>query len=350
LINNIQIAKDLSPLQLSNLSIETMLEKQHFKVQHIISDGLHKNSSESLDLSIPQGPAVVGKQMHYAQLKPWDQERVIQHLVNKDIVNSAFLTANPCLPLCGMSNEAFRSAIQHRLLLPIAEDRSFCKCGTPVGHFLSHCYKCSTMSIRNKVRNSMHKKLKNRFEDILKHRIEVANVNVRILKDEPLLEDYYDRATSQSLSNTQDSQHNSRDKVRADMAVKNITDNTMTIIDFTFVEPTSNYVGPYNKVGQAAELRAKEKLKEYSSWNINNNINKLMVFSVETFGVLSKDSKTFFNSYIHESENSAIVMKLVQQQLSVALHCMRAEMFLLLKRDYTSDLPPSIPLTNDNRG
>jgi hypothetical protein len=33
-------------------------------------------------------------------------------------------------------------------------------------------------------------------------------------------------------------------------------DDTMTILDFTFAETTSNYVGPYKKVGQAAELRA----------------------------------------------------------------------------------------------
>jgi hypothetical protein len=108
------------------------------------------------------------------------------------------------------------------------------------------------------------------------------------------------------------------------MAVKNNTDNTITVIDYTFAEPTSNYVGPYNKVGQAAEMRAKDKFKEYLSWNTKSSSdNKLKVFSVETFCVVSNDSKTFFDSYINESENSGVVLKLVQQQPSVALHCMR---------------------------
>jgi hypothetical protein len=342
-------ARNIAPKELSELSIDSMLLQQQYKIQHIISNAIHRKNAQNLEKNLPQGPAIAGNQMYYSQLQHWDQERTIQHLSNQDKITSAFLTANPCAPLCAMSNEAFRISIQHRLLLPIGGQKEYCKCGQRLGHFFSHCYKCPAMSIRNQIRNTIHKNLKHSIEDLLKHRIAVANLNMRILKDEPILSDYFERKENQNNATSiisPESAQDPKEKIRADMAIKNFSDNSTTIIDFTFVEPTSKYVGAYNKIGQAAELRAKEKIKEYSAWNLNNQDNKLKIFSVETYGVISKDSKNLFNSFIIDNETESVVKNLIYQQLSVALHCLRANMFLIIKKDFASALPPVTPTTN----
>jgi len=283
----------------------------------------------------------------YAPLDPWSQEKAIQHMANKEPFNYAFLTANPGARLCGMSNEAFNIAIQHRLLMPIGASYTACRCGAQVGPFFSHCYKCPSMNVRNQIRNNFHKEFKNKFSDIMKMRIETANLNSRVDNVEPRSKDYFTRKNPQPQppeldpgpNYFQNSQFDSRGfhndvKVRADMRV-HLTDlNSNLIVDYTFVEPTAtSYVGTYNKAGQAAKKGKDNKLKnEYEHWEVENNnnqvANKFKIIAVETFGVvIVEDIYSIFNTFIHDRENRAVVLQSVLQQLSVAVHTIRAKQF-----------------------
>lgn len=87
-----------------------------------------------------------------------------------------------------MSNAAFTTAVQHRLLLPIGDSWVFFQCNRDVGPFFSHCYRCPENGVRNPIRNALHRELKARFSDILKVRIATANVNRRVLDGEPRLQ------------------------------------------------------------------------------------------------------------------------------------------------------------------
>ena len=95
---------------------------------------------QEVDRSITTGRAAGGGKMFYASMNQWQQEQSIQDMANKVPFNYAILLANPCAKLCSMSNAAFTTAVEHRLLLPIGDSWEFCQCNRDVGQFFSHCY------------------------------------------------------------------------------------------------------------------------------------------------------------------------------------------------------------------
>jgi hypothetical protein len=332
---------------LNDITLDSMCDKSFNQVQRSISDGIQKILEETVDRNIPQGRPVGGAEIIYAQLDLWSQEKAIQHMANKESFNYAFLSANPCEKLCSMSNEAFNIAVQHRLLLPIGKRFTKCRCRADVGPFFSHCYRCPEMRTRNQIRNSLHKDMKEKFSDILKTRIEIANLNRRVLNVEPRLEDYFDRKDNPpNLEPDPQRENNSQFeprgfenglKVRADMSVQMTDLNKHLIIDYTFVEPTSlAYIGTYNKAGQAALRRRDDKLtNEYKHWSVEGNnqgTNKFTIIAFETFGVIIQDDvKRVISQFIHVKENHDLTLTLAMQQLSVAFHTIRAKQFVNIK-------------------
>jgi hypothetical protein len=334
-----KFAKDLCPT-MKEITLDSMAEKQYHHIQKTISNAIQKQLEEAVDQSVAQGRVAGGAEMNYADLDPWQKEQAIQHMANKEPFNYAFLVANPCAKLCSMSNQAFCVTIQHRLLLPIGKDYKFCKCGSATGPMFSHCYVCK--SVRNGIRNTLHKDLKVKFSDIVKLRINQANLNRRVLSDEPKLEDYFNRLNPppDPPNEVNHSQYSVRGvengvKVRADMAIQMTDLNENIVIDFTFVEPTAKLFTPYNKVGQAALKGKENKIKtEYKDWNISSAqvTNKFLVLAIETFGtIISEDFKNLFSQFIHEREDRTRVLEIVFQQLSVAFHSLRAKQFLYIK-------------------
>ena len=267
---HLSMGQQLCP-SLNEITLDSMCNKSFTQVQRSISDGIQKILEETVDRNIPQGRPVGGAEIIYAQLDLWSQEKAIQHMANKESFNYAFLSANPCAKLCSMSNEAFNISVQHRLLLPIGKRFTKCRCRADVGPFFSNCYRCPEMRTRNQIRNSLHKEMKENFSDIIKTRIEIANLNRRVLNVEPRLEDYFDRKDNPpNLEPDPQRENNSQFeprgfenglKVRADMSVQMTDLNKHLIIDYTFVEPTSlAHIGTYNMAGQAALRQRDDKL------------------------------------------------------------------------------------------
>jgi hypothetical protein len=347
------IAKELCPKSLAGLSLEAMVNQQMSQVQKLVSASIHEDIAATLDRNLRQVVAG-GGDLWRANLPISDKERALQHIINKDPVNYAFLTANPCAPLCAMSNEGFTVAVQHRLLLPIGDTRKFCLCGADVGDFLSHVTRCPVMKVRNQVRNAMHKELKFKVGDIIQHRIKLGGVDRRIVGPaEPNLSDYFERtayAPPEMVLNSQegDTQQRYQVKVRGDMAVYHQDENKSVVVDFTFIEPTTDQIRKYDKPGEAAEVATKRKLEEYKYWDYTNSSNSLIIFSVETFGVVSKGAMEYLRSFIVGRENGGIIKQTINQQLSVALHTMRAKAFVKMKTMLTMDVAPSVPMVNGN--
>jgi hypothetical protein len=189
--------------------------------------------------------------------------------------------------------------------------------------------------------------MKEKFSDIIKTRIETANLNRRVINIEPRLEDYFSRKDNPPDPQPDRQQGNNSQfeprgfenglKVRADMSVQMTDLNKHLIIDYTFVEPTSlAYVGTYNKAGQAALRRRNDKLtQEYRHWNVEGNnqgTNKFMIIAFETFGVIIPDDvKGVISQFIHAKENHGSTLTLSMQQLSVAFHTIRSKQFVEIK-------------------
>jgi hypothetical protein len=210
------------------------------------------------------------------------------------------------------------------------------------------------MKVRNQVRNAMHKELKLKIGDILQNRIRQGGLDRRVVGPaEPNLSDYFERTGDAPLSvemplNSQEggTQQRYQTKVRGDMAVYHQDENKSVVVDFTFIEPTTDQVKTYEKPGQAAEVATKRKHEEYKYWDYTNSSNSLIIFSVETFGVVSKGALEYLRSFIGGSENRGIVKQTINQQLSVALHTMRAKAFVKIKTKLTMDVAPSVPMVN----
>jgi uncharacterized membrane protein YgcG len=207
--------------------------------------------------------------------------------------------------------------------------------------------------VRNPIRNTLHKELKEKITDILQHRIRQSGLDRKVLEGEPILEDFYERSASAPISAiTQSSEDmdtlpNYRNehgvKVRADMAVLHRDQNRTILVDFTFTEPTAACNGPYEQIGSAAIKAVVRKEKEYRHWDIVNSADSLVTFAVETFVVVGKAAKDFLISFIDPSENTSLAKQLLYQQLSVALHTMRAKQFNRIKKDFTLDSTPLTP-------
>ena len=110
---------------------------------------------------------------------------------------------------------------------------------------------------------------------------------------------------------------------------------------------------PLVKAGQAALKGKEKKLKsEYKHWNVLGDTvtNKFYIVAVETFGIILKDDiYNIFSSFINRKENSSQVLHLVTQQLSVAVHTIRAIQFESIKGVQVFEERRIQPTVNRNR-
>ena len=84
------------------------------------------------------------------------------------------------------------------------------------------------------------------------------------------------------------------------------------------------------KTGQAALKGKEKKIKiEYKHWNVlgDNVANQFYIVTVEAFDNIAH----IFRSFINPTENSTQVLNLRTQQLSVAVHTIRAIQFEAIK-------------------
>ena len=88
---------------------------------------------------------------------------------------------------------------------------------------------------------------------------------------------------------------------------------------------------------------------EYKHWKVVGGqvTNKFKVVAIETFGVVIKsDILSIFTPFINARENQAQVLNLVIQQVSVAIHTIRANQFNTISRNHVLRHPPIHPLRN----
>jgi len=216
-----------------------------------------------------------------------------------------------------MSNSAFKIAIQTRLLLNIANNKPYCLCGEYSGPFFSHQAHCTTNQIRAPVRNKVHSLFKSHLMKILQYWNSKFQLNFRF-SYEPFMKDYFETSSQQPTSIDQ----------RGDILIHDVDNGKFIIIDVTTTEACKIHSRSqkYSHPGCVAELRVNEKMRSYNGWILQPSINSFQVISAELQGVLDSASYNYLsNLLIPPSDNKTEHLKLLRQQLSVALQGLRAE-------------------------
>jgi hypothetical protein len=89
--------------------------------------------------------------------------------------------------LHGQITATFRTAFQLRNLIPVVTG-GWCKCGKEMDPLSSHMYVCSDLPTRNKIRNTMHKKVCESVKKISKYYF--REVDMDLINGEPLCAEY----------------------------------------------------------------------------------------------------------------------------------------------------------------
>ena len=324
------------PKIIERISLKSIFERQELKIQNILSDLIHESTEKLLDKLLPQGGSASGISLRYQGLSIEEKEYIIQHMVNKNKVNYAFLMANPAVILNRMSNQAFATAIQCQLLLPICDSRLYCLCGDKSGRFLQHANACGCAKVRNRIRNSYHMNMKIATINIIKQII-INSPSITIDETEPLLSKYFiginndidNHNENNNIDNNSSKKIYSntpiKGKVYSDFIIKNNENNINYIVDVTSSEPTAQSLGLYINVGHAAKLGEERKIKEYKNWDIKSNKNNCLIpICYETYGIIGDDSIKFIQNFIDKEKNIGIFTQYLYQHLSAAMHTARA--------------------------
>ena len=151
--------------------------------------------------------------------------------------------------------------------------------------------------------------------------------HITISNEEPKLQAYFNRSDIEVSEYMKD---------RGDIVITNLVTNHSTIIDFTYADPTAQSVGPYNSCGQAASMAITRKLAEYKHWNVSSNGNRLIIFPVETCGIIGQAAIDF----ILALDDHKTPQSYLYQSLSLAMHCVRMQAISLTKNSFSSDHHP----------
>ena len=117
---------------------------------------------------------------------------------------------------------------------------------------------------------------------------------------------------------------------RADICVKNIEDDSCTLIDVTIGNPHRGELWKKKNdqyyAGIAADERVKDKYKHYSKYfNLEDPVNKMVMFAMDTNGALSGEAKTYIRHLADtRSDNPDLATRYMHQRISCQFQGIRA--------------------------
>ena len=327
--------RETMPTQVENINITDIWSAQLPRIQHIISNELHKQTFNAIEAKLPLQSATVPNSV-IPQYSEEDNNIIVQWIHNKNKNASAFLQANPADYNSHMSNQNFVTSYKQRLGLRTIANKHFCICGERLDISGNHFFKCSANTVRNAIRNPAHKHLKNYTKDAIQTIIkDAADCNLQILSYEPHIDNYFPRSTrplpaipvdrdgDDLLTPTQAIPENNKpsDK-RADIAIKNGAETIL--IDVTMIEATGKHVKRHDKAEDVANQAVEIKMKKYqSTHDMSNQPNiKFFIAATTTQGALSKDFKKLLKYLVNLYPENIRTEKLQQiyQRLSAQIH------------------------------
>ena len=248
-------------------------------------------------------------------------------MANKDKTASAWLSANPFIPHCRMSDSSFKTSWKIRTLQPLFPSNMWCKCGSEIDRLGYHFYVCPAKSISTKVRGDVHYALKMAVAETGDYYY--RSHQVRSAKEEPHVKDYLEPkpVVQTRHSNQQPTSDESTflcnpmgPNRRADIAFKpTAQDEMVVLVDVTTVSPLIKRCKMYHP-GQLADTAVKAKVDSYSKHfeTLSSRTASLWFFAIETNGVFSKEAKKFCQ-IMAEVAGSPLFIQTIYQRLSVAI-------------------------------
>ena len=164
-----------------------------------------------------------------------------QAIANVDSSASAWLTASPAWPDNRMNDRCFRTAFQMRNLLPVSSG-NWCKCGKEMDPLTSHMYVCSDKCSRNKIRNTMHRKVCESLKKIAKPYFREMDMDP--INGEPLCAEYLTLKDGVVIPDREeDDDRNTGVKKRADIGFRGR--RRAILVDCTTCSPLAKDVKDY---------------------------------------------------------------------------------------------------------
>jgi hypothetical protein len=328
-----------------HFQINDIWEAQVYKFQARLTQAVNAKRKAELWATVPEGRPRTGAAMVGAFSSSQYAIRQ-QAMANEDSSASAWLTANPAWPDNRMNDATFRTAFQLRNLIPVVTG-GWCKCGKEMDPLSSHMYVCSDLPTRNKIRNTMHKKVCESVKKISKYYF--REVDMDLINGEPLCAEYLPLKVGvdnprRRRTEREEEERDSMVRRRADLGFKGRVRSVL--VDCTTASPLAKEVKDY-KPGKAADAATKRKVKDYQRFYDIQQTNRCSIFffAVETTGGLGKEARDYVKllAKLAGGTLSATILR-IYQTLAVEFQCARANQVYITNRKYVTSTPPSLPL------
>ena len=357
-------------LMLMNLT--NLWEKPHPHLQQLLKKKIDNTLNTNFIARITDhcsGPDI------YNKIKD-DEIKALAIGMNRALTANGYLSATPKFQPNHMTNLQFRTAICSSLLIPTipTHETRYCPgCGTiRLDTFGHHPLHCSNVTIRNKLRNTWHNKIKNvltqQINTILRKNHPAA---ICISIPEPHMSTMFQYIGRDNNSDSTFIPHVGIRPVqekRADGIIifdGNPLDPRNKVWDLTSTHNVgvqyNSATTRYDTAGKAATIAEQKKLEKYSQlFNITDPATPYFTaLAFETTGAIGSDTKTFFKWLCNISPQEEFPRNQQYDQLlqtiSVELHKARHAQLEIIKQSSPnlSNLPPtptspitSIKITN----
>jgi hypothetical protein len=338
------------PEILQKLSPSLIFSEATPKVQNIISHATSADIADTLFRSLTTGPPTSGPSAGL-YLPDKDKSVRIQAIANREKTSSAWISANPLMRNCRMSDGSFKTAWKIRTLQPLFPHNLFCKCGAEIDRLGYHFYVCPDKSISSKVRYKMHTALKDSVIETGDSYF--SSRNVRASPREPQMKNYFNplppppstRTPTQSQQSEAEETNPFRNPMgpnrRADIAFLPARDDEyILLVDVTTISPlVKNLQKNAYVAGSLADVAVKGKLEKYLKHfdTISSFEAGLWFFAIETNGVFSREAKRFCQLMAQVAEAPSI-LQTIYQRLSVAIqNCIAVQIYAALQSYTTTE-------------
>jgi hypothetical protein len=336
--------KERNIMETEEFDINQIWDNPVPKVQHRIIKELSILVEADLYNSLPLGNPSFGINAHDS-LSVNDKAIRIQGLVNKDTTVSAFLLANPSFYCNKIRDNAFVYSIRTRMLRSVVGSRKFCICGKPMDLFAHHTGCCTSSTLRNKSKNTIHavvnRAIKHCIMDCTRDIEEIS-----VLRSEPFVHEFFPSRVPDGRS-----KKSNLSSKRLDIAVINGLDSSKSIlIDTTLVSCMQKSIKSYDKCGDVALFGQERKEKTYSKYFdvSNNKLGMVHFFAVEANGCIALSSRKDVCKHFScmSNEEFPIALSRFYQKVSVAFQKCRAVQISNTVNFYSVDKKSSCPYVN----
>ena len=367
--NLLNLHKQLMPQELQNISLISIWENSHQKIQSIITKKLYEQKSIHLDDTISNGISNLGIISNNDAEENENRARIITRMSNKNRYVSAWLNQNPTDPEWHLNNVEFSNAMKQSMHLDLRQGKKYCsKCAAILDNLMTHPYHCKDNSIKNKLRYTSHQSVASYFKRLLSELLSDTDFRVNS-NNEPQLKDFNcpmiegfqpnpveNNSNNSNNSNSLDENNmyhsNTLPNRRADVSVRDISNGKYMLIDLQLVDPYSNSYN-FSNISQPANKLQSIKMNNYrrAGFETNSKPDDVVCFMFPTFttcGAPSTDAHKLLKTIFKDHPKAKMKIRLFWSKFSTIIQKVRSYNLLQIQQldFFSSHTLPFIPHRN----